>query len=158
MSWVAANRPQQIKLNATERPEERVSDIVGRAREGAIYRTSTVLTLWRKEVLVSLLRPGESAWDFEIAGSRRSDVYPGFYSTYRDCFPVINSVIKGKWRRSAIRLLAAQGAPFDLAARARMTVAQELGFMVKELRSLAFKLAPKAYRRRLRAFFLQRNR
>lgn len=158
MEWVRDNRPQQLKLNATERADERVNDIIGRAREGAIYRTSTVLSLWKRDVLLSLLRPGESAWQFEIDGSSRSDAFPGFYSTYRDCFPVVNSVIKGSWRRRAVRALAARGIEVDLAARARLTAGAELGFLLREMRSRLFKLVPMGYRRRFRLFLLQGHR
>ena len=158
MKWAHDNKPQQLKLNATERPDERVNDIVGRVQEGAIYRTSTVLTLWKREVLLSLLRPGESAWQFEIDGSSRSDAFPGFYSTYRDCFPVVNSVIKGSWRRSAVRALAARGIEVDLSARAQLTEAGELAFFMKGIRSRLFKLVPMGYRRRLRLFLLKGHR
>ena len=152
LSWVSANRPDQVKLNATERPDERIDGNIGRVREGAIYRTSTVLTLWRKEVLLSLLVPGESAWAFEIDGSARSDAFRGFYSLYRDCFPVTNCVIKGKWRRTAVRELAAQGTAVDLDRRTRMTPYEDWAFRVKEQGSRVFKLIPMRHRRAVRSY------
>ena len=134
-----------------------MNSVLGRIREGSHYRTSTVLTLWRKEVLLALLKPGESAWQFELVGSARSDAYPRFYSTYADCFPVINCVIKGKWRPRAVRALAAQGLAVDLAARAAMTPREDLALKAKELRSRVFKLVPMRYRRRIRYFFSRRQ-
>jgi hypothetical protein len=142
-----ALHPDNIKLNATEKPDEYVDELLGRAREGAMYRTSTVLSLWRKERLRSLLKPGESAWAFELAGSYRSDAYPGFYSTWKDCFPVVNGVIKGKWRRDAVALLAAQGVAVDLKARREMSRTEALLFAAKQARSMFFKLVPMRYRR-----------
>lgn len=151
VDWALRRGAEQLKLNATERPDERLSPSIGRVREGAIYRTSTVLTMWRKDVLLALLKPGESAWEFELVGSHRSDAYPHFYSTYRSCFPVINCVIKGRWRRWAVRALAAQGLAIDLTRRGRMTRAQELRFNLGQLRSFLFKAVPMRYRRRLRS-------
>jgi len=153
MEWARANLPDHLRLNASERPDEQVNSWLGRIREGSHYRTSTVLTLWKKEILSALLKPGESAWQFELVGSGRSDAYPRFYSTYADCFPVINCVIKGKWRRSAVQALAAQGVAVDLAARARMTRREDLAFKARELRSRVFKLVPMRYRRRVRSCF-----
>ena len=158
MEWARANLPDHLRLNASERPDERVNSRLGRIREGSHYRTSTVLTLWKKSVLSALLRPGESAWQFELVGSARSDAYPRFYSTYADCFPVINCVIKGKWRPSAVRALAAQGVSVDLAARAPMTRGQDLAFRARELRSRVFKLVPMRYRRSVRSCFYRRRR
>lgn len=156
-AWVAEQRPDCVRLNATERPDEPATPLVGRVKEGALYRTSTVLSLWRREVLAALLKPGESAWQFEIIGSERSDAYAGFYITRRDIFPVVNCVIKGKWRRSALRRLERQGLRPDVTARAVMSRPEELGFMLRELRSRLFKLVPMRYRRRLRGWLIPRT-
>jgi len=37
------------------------------------------MSLWKKDMLCALLRAGETAWDFEIHGSHRSDAYDGFF-------------------------------------------------------------------------------
>lgn len=154
MDWALNNRVEQMRLNAIEVPDERVNDFIGRVAEGAIYRTATVLTLWRRDVLLDLLESGESAWQFEIEGSERSDRYRHFYSVYRDCFPVVNSVIKGKWRRPAVRMLRAQGTGVDLSLRAQMTCREDLVFRTKVLRTRLSKLVPMPYRRRVRALLL----
>jgi hypothetical protein len=156
IAWATQRGVEHLRLNATERPDERLTASIGRIREGAMYRTSTVLTMWRRDVLLALLRPGESAWEFELVGSARSDVYSDFYSTYRNCFPVMNCVIKGKWRRAAVRALAAQGVVADLSRREQMTRAEEMRFWLGLLRSLVFKAAPMRYRRRLHSTFRPR--
>jgi hypothetical protein len=46
---------------------------IGEIPKGARYRTSMTVVLWHKPVLLKLLRPGETAWDIERRGSRRSD-------------------------------------------------------------------------------------
>jgi len=156
LAWARSVRPDHLRLNATERPDERIDGVIGRIREGAIYRTSTVLTLWRKQALRSLLKPGESAWQFEIDGSTRSDAMPHFYSTYRDCFPVINCVIKGKWRRKAVRELRAQGVVPDLLSRLVMTRREAALFAARSLRSMLFKIVPMRYRRVMRQAMMGR--
>ena len=81
------------------KPDGRCNSIVGTLSKGAIYRTGTVLPIWKKTTLSELLAPGESAWDFEICGSVRSDRYDGFYCTHSITLPILNCVIKGKWQR-----------------------------------------------------------
>ena len=157
LAWARSVRPDHLRLNATERPDERVDGIVGRIREGAIYRTSTVLTLWRKQALRSLLMPGESAWQFETKGSERSDSMKSFFSLYKNCFPVINCVIKGKWRRDAVRVLRAQGAMPDLSSRSVMTRREAANFAARQLRSMLFKLVPMRYRRVVRQAMIGRR-
>lgn len=39
------------------------------------YRITTQVGIWRKEYLLKILRPHESAWQFEICGTRRSNRY-----------------------------------------------------------------------------------
>ena len=45
------------------------------------YRNSTIWSLWKKDVLLNLLKVQESAWEFEINGNIRSSSFDHFYST-----------------------------------------------------------------------------
>lgn len=92
-----------LRLHALPRPDQALNDHFGIIRKGAIYRTSVVASVWKKTVLADLLRPGESAWDFETAGATRSDQFDGFYSTWRTCLQLENLLIKGKVRSAARR-------------------------------------------------------
>ena len=71
----------------------------GRLEPGAAYRISTQAAYWRKDFLMKMIREGESIWQFEINGSRRSDVEPeGFYGVKRDLLPYGHHVVMGgKW-------------------------------------------------------------
>lgn len=70
----------------------------GILRPAERYRVSTQATLWRKDILQQLLIPGESAWEFEVNGSRRADDYPGFACVWKTAFPYRHHVIeRGKW-------------------------------------------------------------
>lgn len=52
------------------------------------YRTSLQLALWETAALKQVLRSGESAWDFEIAGSIRSSGYPKPFLTLKSNAPI----------------------------------------------------------------------
>jgi hypothetical protein len=77
--------------------------ISGESRYGTIsindsYRVSTQGALWKVEVLSTLLKAGESAWEFEINGTKRSKEYQNFVSVYRSVLPYYHHVIQGgKW-------------------------------------------------------------
>ena len=69
--------------------------------------------------MLGLLRQDETAWDFELKGSRRSDhvshpflsVYDGFALPYR------HAVRRGRWIPGAIRQFGALGMTFDCSNR-----------------------------------------
>jgi hypothetical protein len=152
MNRAVALQANYIRLNPSQRPDRPYDDTLGLVSPGTVYRTSTVMSVWRKPVLLDLLRSGESAWDFEIRGSVRSDEYDGFYSVWQDCFPIINSVIKGKWTRTAVERLRSLGVKIDPASRAVMTQSEEMTFFWKRQRSRLLNVVPPRYRRTVRAF------
>ena len=68
----------------------------GKVQNNIPYRQTCAFSLWRIEVLNSLLLDGENAWEFEKVGVRRGFEFEGFYSVSRNSFKTINLVIKGK--------------------------------------------------------------
>jgi hypothetical protein len=112
------------------------------------------MSLWRKEVLRELLKPGESAWDFEIHGTVRSDTYDGFYAAWRNCFTVINGVIKGKWHRKAYKRIRTFCPDAALDRRRIMSFAEGMAFSAKVFRAWMLSRIPAGYRRRLKDKFL----
>jgi hypothetical protein len=91
---------------------------------GAPYRVSLQLALWTKDLLASLLLPGESAWQLELVGSRRSDTLrQEFFSMVRDSLEFVpisyfcTAVEKGRWVPGALRLLKSEGVEIDLSRR-----------------------------------------
>lgn len=153
-NWINQADPNYVLMNSSPPPDKPFNELVGILSKGTIYRTSTVLSVWKREVLIDLLMCGETAWDFEIIGSIRSDKYENFYSTYRECFPVTNGVIKGKWQRSAVRDLHALDIEVDRARRPIMTHKETLLFFLKRLRSAFFNLLPARHRHWVRNAFL----
>ena len=102
-------------------------------------------TLWRKSVLERLLRPGESAWEFEINGTARSDEFDLFYSTVAPHFTLINCVIKGRWHPAALKAVRRLGVHPDSTVKGLMTHRQVLRQRFLCLRARMFRLVPLAY-------------
>jgi hypothetical protein len=46
---------------------------IGEIPKGKRYRACMTVGLWNRNTLIKLIKPGESAWDFERSGSHRSD-------------------------------------------------------------------------------------
>tara|TARA_X000000950_G_scaffold209908_1_gene252405 strand:- start:17374 stop:18150 length:777 start_codon:yes stop_codon:yes gene_type:complete len=92
-----------LSLLNEPKPTKSFNDNFGILEKKALYRSTATATLWKKNVLIKLLKPGESAWAFEKKGSVRSDVFSDFYSVYKDEIIWINAVIKNKWTYPAIR-------------------------------------------------------
>ena len=113
------------------------NDEVGLVRKGAPYRVSLQAAVWRKEVLEGLLMDGETGWEMELEGSRRSDSLEiPFLSVMMDSSTGENtnppipyfsqSVVKGKWTRQAVRLCVMEGIPVNLRRRAVYTWWEEM--------------------------------
>ena len=149
--WATDNDVNYVRLNPSTKPDKRYNDVVGVVSKGTIYRASVVACLWKKSVLLDLLKPGENAWEFEEYGSIRSDVYDGFYSTYVDYFPIINSIIKRVWETSAVKKLHRLGVELDFSKRRSMTTAESMVWKFKLLRSTIFSMIPARYRRRIKS-------
>jgi glycosyltransferase involved in cell wall biosynthesis len=66
------------------------------------FRVSLQASIWDRNALLSLLRDGESPWEFEINGTIRAQAQPrGFYCTFKKTFPYQHVVEKGEWFWSA---------------------------------------------------------
>jgi hypothetical protein len=88
---------------------------IGYINKGAPYRASLQVAFWERSALLGLLREDETAWDFELKGSRRSDQisYP-FLSVYdARALQYRHAVRRGRWIPHAIRQFAALGITFD---------------------------------------------
>jgi hypothetical protein len=153
--WATARGINYLCLNALPSPDKNYNNDVGIVSPGSLYRASTVLTFWDKKVLLGLLKSRETAWQFEINGSIRSDKYDKFYATWVPAIKVINGVIKGKWRRSAVRRLNSLGVVPDLRARKKNSLFEEFIFFLKISRSIILRMFPSNFRRSIRRTFIK---
>jgi len=120
-----------LRLRADFPPDTRIPGFpaVGRIEPGTPYRVANQASIWNRETFLSLLKEGETAWDMELLGSRRSDVLvDGFYASRRPAFfyPVTGVVKRGKWIRKWVRVCTKEGLAVDLRARPMMTVFQDM--------------------------------
>jgi hypothetical protein len=120
---------------------------------GIPYRSSTVLSVWRKEVLLDLLRADESIWQFEVFGSQRTDKYPDFYVTERSYVQYIHGVIRSKWVPSAQKQLIAAGYPVQTQSRPKFSISDRFIQWAREGRAYALRKVPFRYQRRIRLWF-----
>lgn len=148
--WIRTAKPNYVRLNPTVKPDKPFNSLVGIVSKDTIYRTSTIVSLWKKETLTQLLIRGESAWDFEIFGTERSDRYDAFYSTWKDYIPVFNGIIKGKWERGAIKKLASLGIEIDYQGRQVMSHLESIWYNVKCQRSMLLNLLPSQHRKKIK--------
>jgi len=160
-SWILDNRPACVRMNryvdnfiGSQGPDKPVNSLVGVISKGLQYRVSSVLTVWRTDILRDILRSGDSIWEFEIFGTQRADACDGFYSTYKNYFPVINGVIGGKWRTAAVKKLKSLDVKIDMDRRKRMAIGQTAMLYLKAKRSLLLNLFPSAHRRKIKELVL----
>ena len=97
-----------LRLNNVPKSNKNYNSFFGLVDKEALYRTSTVMSIWNKEVLNDLLVPGENAWEFETKGKIRSKKYDNFFVSYKPLFKFSNAVIKGKWNRRIKKKLIEQ--------------------------------------------------
>lgn len=146
-NWVVQYEPNCVSMNESLKPDKPFDDLFGTISKGTIYRATTVLTLWKKEVLLDLLKAGESAWAFEINGTVRSDKYDGFYSAWQDYFCIKNGVIKGKWQDNVLEFIQSHAVEIDLAKRPKMNKIEAGWFFLRKQRARLLNFIPSKYRR-----------
>jgi len=143
-----------LRLSPLPLFDEEITDGIGKIYKNRIYRTSTVWAIFKKEVLVDLLEPTESAWDFEIIGSERSNKYSDFYAVNTIILPYLNGVVKGKWVRKVYKYLKSEGFSVTDRTIKQMTVFENIFLELKKLRSWFFlMLIPKSVQFKIRKYF-----
>ena len=139
-----------LSLLNEPKPTKSFNEHFGVIEPLALYRSTATATLWKKDVLKSLLVSGESAWSFEKNGSRRSDKFPNFFTVYSDQIIWINGVIKNKWTYKAVKELNKKNIKVDYSKRQSIslsvTIYQEFYLII---RSLILKIIPFKYHRKL---------
>jgi hypothetical protein len=113
-----------LRLMPIPGPDQACADNpeVGSIAIGAAYRVSLQAAWWRKENLAAIARAGESPWQFEHLGSRRSDVLSAPFLSLRDGieYPLdyfTTAVFRGFWEPGAVALCRRENIPVDLKRR-----------------------------------------
>jgi len=97
---------------------------IGIVERGGPYRTSLQAAIWKKSLLRNLLRAGESAWDFESGGTRRSngmeEVFASVAGDLEGKLPLkylCTAIISKYWTKEAVALCARHSIPIDFEKR-----------------------------------------
>lgn len=95
---------------------------VGRIEPGSPYRACTQAAIWNKAELMALMRRGESIWEFEHEGTKRScGVRRGFYAVSSPAISYGHHVVeRGKWFHDSAGKYGPRGIGCDFSARGVM--------------------------------------
>jgi hypothetical protein len=84
------------------------------------YRVSTMNAVWKKQMLLELIKDGMNAWQFELEGSKAASVRP---EPFLSVFPeegkpcpmpyYATGITKGVWEENALALLRREGIATD---------------------------------------------
>jgi hypothetical protein len=141
-----------LRLNPTPGPPCADQNQIGAIAPGDWYRSSTVMSVWKREVLLAVLDPAENAWEFEIFGSERTDKYTKWFASSKWNIPFENLVIKGKVNPFVMRKLRLANINIET-SRPVMNFCEAVMLLMKQVRSKAMLLVPRAARRKLRTRF-----
>ncbi len=99
-----------VRLNPCPGPERCYDDLLGKFCYRANYLVSLQPCIWRVECLLDLLRPGESAWDFEIRGTPRAQLSSWlFLGTRANLVSVQNLMRQGVPQADVLQWIKEQG-------------------------------------------------
>ena len=130
-----------LRFNPTPKGKKS-SGIFDKVPKGHLYRSSTIFSVWKKSILLSVLKNGESAWDFEIKGSPRTDIFEEWFSRKSTLINYVNLVIKGKVDPRALNKLIDAGIPY-FSNRDALSEWELTARKLREFRSSIFNLLPK---------------
>lgn len=140
-----------LRLNPTPKGTFQMG-FISNVLPGDLYRSSTVFSIWKKEVLVDILRPEENAWEFEILGSERTDVFRNWYASVKWLIPYENLVIKGLVDPLALRKINKSGIAYET-NRDLMNFFQLSNYIFKRIRSKFLGIIPRRMQRSIRSAF-----
>jgi hypothetical protein len=107
--WMVAVEANFLRLRPGPAPEQWLDRDIGILAPDAAYRVSLFATIWRRSLLDEILKPGESAWQFEVEGTKRSQSIDGFFSVRAELFQYLHGVERGIWIRSTAHALQKKG-------------------------------------------------
>jgi hypothetical protein len=126
-------------------------DDYGAIAPDAAYRVSTQAAFWEVETLRRLLVPGESAWEFEVNGSKRSFSDGELLAVWRPALPYRHHVVeRGKWFPWAAWRFGRLDIGVDLTARSVMTRSETIRWIIGKWAGPAVLRMPAGLRRALK--------
>lgn len=126
MNYMREERVSYLRLFPLPGPDRiinRLQDIdIGEIEPGSDYRVSLQASLWDVDYIKKLVRPEDSPWDFELAGTKRSNrMEDKLHSVSSETrYPIsyyCTAVDKGRWKKEAVKLCRKNGIKPDLSKR-----------------------------------------
>lgn len=135
-----------LRLRPNPLPEERIDTDIGVLGKGAAYRVTLFATIWKMSALREILRPGESAWAFELQGTARSRKLDGFYTVLKEVIGYLHGVERGSWIRPTTKILEKNGYLLNYEYRRRMGRRENLGLRYRLFKSWVLHQIPERCR------------
>lgn len=135
-----------LRLQPNPKPAIWLDEYLGELGRCDAYRVSVWPTVWKPSVFQSILKDGESAWDFEILGTERSRSLPGFFCVRKEIFSCLHGVERGIWIRPAALRIERLGFKLDPSERAIMNRSETFLHAFRLLKTHLFNSIPAKYR------------
>lgn len=135
-----------LRLRPNPLPNEKIDLEIGILAPEAAYRVSLFATIWKMSALRKILRPGESAWAFELKGTERSRALGGFYTVLNEVFSYLHGVERGIWIRPTAMALKHTGYQLDHQRRPCMSRSENLGLTYRLFKSWILHQIPEQQR------------
>ena len=127
------------------------SGLLGEHVPGLPYRACLQAGFWRRCLLESLLRTGESPWQFEVAGSARSEATAErFLAAWHNPVPYFDVLERGKWLPRGVRLCRRENLVVDFSIRPQITLTDLVRRCWAQLFSFGVEALPQTWRGRIR--------
>ncbi|MEI6881431.1 MAG: hypothetical protein WCK82_08890 [Bacteroidota bacterium] len=127
-----------LRFNPVPKYDFSYNEYFGETSKNAIYRTSTVMTIWRKDILFSLLREEESAWGFEYNSIFRAKELSHFFVVYKSIFAFKNVIVKGKWHPKELSWLKLSFPHIPIGNRIEMNAFETLKLNIKSVLAIRY--------------------
>lgn len=135
-----------LRLRPNPIPKETIDAEIGVLARKAAYRVSLFATIWKMSTLRHILRPGESAWAFELQGTERSRTLEGFYTVLNDVFGYLHGVERGIWIRPTAKALERSGYELDYRRRRLMGRLENMALQYRLFKSWVLHQIPEQRR------------
>jgi hypothetical protein len=126
IAYMDKNKAGYLRLVPSPGPDLPCPDNedVGAISKGSDYRLSLQTAIWEKNALLNLLRNGETAWELELKGTKRTNELDVPFLSVKNNPPIhyfCTAVIKGKWVKEAVDLCRGEGIEVNLKIRPMQT-------------------------------------
>tara|TARA_B110000503_G_C7164453_1_gene421218 strand:- start:1668 stop:2447 length:780 start_codon:yes stop_codon:yes gene_type:complete len=124
--------------------------------KGALYRSTAVFAIWKVDVLQKLLKSDENAWEFEEAGSIRSDAFSNFFVVNKNFFKdPIHGIVKGSFLFTTYTLFKKKYPELIPLVKRKINTrrGEYLQFFTYFRHAIFYVIVPFIHRRKIKDFF-----